>query len=258
MATIGILRGHPALQRVGRLIYCRAFSSLRTMQPHDHDLDQLPRAGGVACAVIALCVVFAIGGCVQRRLTIRSNPPGARVYVGDEEIGTTPVSTDFVYYGTRKIRLVKDGYETMVVNQPIPAPWYQIPPLDFVSENLVPGEIRDERVVNFQLVPLQPVLTDQFLARGEQLRSSGAPPMTVIAPAAVAPGASFPSPGASAPAGVLPEPLSSPPAVGAPQGQQAPFVAPPARSAVPAAPSPVPLAPSVPAPYNPPEHLPPG
>ena len=42
----------------------------------------------------------------------------------------------FIYYGTREIRLVKPGYETLTVNQPIPAPWYQIPPIDFASENL--------------------------------------------------------------------------------------------------------------------------
>jgi PEGA domain len=225
------------------------------MQSHDVDDRLRDRPGRLTSLATALCVLAAIGGCVQRRLTIRSNPPGARVYVGDEEIGTTPVSTDFVYYGTRKIRLVKDGYETMVVNQPIPAPWYQIPPLDFVSENLVPGEIRDERVVNFQLAPLQPVLTDQFLARAEQLRASGAPPTSMIAPAVVSPGISLPAPGVSVPAEVLPEPTTSPPAVVPPQ---APFVAPPGSGAVPAPPANAPVVPTVPPPYNPPQYLPSG
>jgi hypothetical protein len=121
-------------------------------------------------------------GCVTRRLTMRSNPPGARVYVGDEEIGTTPVSHDFTYYGTRKIRLVKDGYETLIVNQPIPAPWYQIPPLDFVSENLVPGEIRDERVVTYEMTPLQLQSKEQILQKANALRSAslGRPMTTPI------------------------------------------------------------------------------
>ena len=48
-------------------------------------------------------------------MTIRTNPPGALVYVDDYEIGTTPVSTNFTYYGKRKIRIVKDGYETLTV-----------------------------------------------------------------------------------------------------------------------------------------------
>jgi hypothetical protein len=183
-----------------------------------------------AAAIAALCfAVLLATGCVQRRLTIRSNPPGARVYVGDEEIGTTPVSTDFVYYGTRKIRLVKDGFETLVVNQPIPTPWYQIPPLDFVSENFVPGEIRDERVVNYQLVPLQPVPSDQLLSRAEQLRAnSGAQPISVAPPAIVIPPASG-VPVSPTQQYILPQPS---------------VVQPPAST--------------TPPPYNPPQFLPPG
>ena len=77
-------------------------------------------------------------------------PAGALLFVHNYEIGTTPVATDFVYYGTRQIRLVKDGYETLVINQPIPAPWYEYFPADFVAENLVPGHIRDVRHADLQ------------------------------------------------------------------------------------------------------------
>ena len=102
--------------------------------------------------VVALLAALTATGCVQRRMTIRSSPPGALAYVDDYQIGTTPVSTDFIYYGTRKIRLVKDGYETLTVRQPFPLPWYQVFPLDFVTENIWPGEIRDERVVDLATV----------------------------------------------------------------------------------------------------------
>src|SRR6195952_804095 len=74
---------------------------------------------------------------VRRRLNVLTNPPGALVYVDNQQIGTTPCSVDFIYYGTREIRLIKPGYETLTVNQPIPAPWYEYVGLDFVSENLV-------------------------------------------------------------------------------------------------------------------------
>jgi hypothetical protein len=103
---------------------------------------------------------------------LRSNPPGAMAYVDNQPIGTTPCATDFTYYGTREIRLVKAGYETLTVNQPLPAPWYQIPPLDFVSENLVPRKIQDYRTASFNLAPQVLVPTDQLIARGEQLRQS--------------------------------------------------------------------------------------
>ena len=120
--------------------------------------------------MLVLCLV-CLSGCVRRRMTIRTNPPGAVVYVDDYQIGTTPVSTNFVHYGTRKLRIVKDGYETLTVEQPIPAPWYQIPPLDFVSETLVPKEIRDHRTLNYQLVPQQVVAPDQLRARAEDMRA---------------------------------------------------------------------------------------
>jgi hypothetical protein len=133
--------------------------------------------------LLACLLCAAQAGCVQRRLTIRSNPPGALVYVDDYPIGTTPVSTSFVYYGTRKVRLVLSGYETLSVLQPMPTPWYEYPGLDFVSENLVPGEIRDERVVDFQLKPQMIVPSQQLLGRAENLRHGAAAPQMPVPPA---------------------------------------------------------------------------
>jgi len=103
-------------------------------------------------------------------MTIRSNPPGAFVYVDNYPIGTTPVSTNFTHYGTRSIRLVKDGFETQAVEERIKAPWYEIPPLDFVSENLVPGEIRDHRTFTYQMHPQMVVPSNVLLDRAEDLR----------------------------------------------------------------------------------------
>jgi hypothetical protein len=121
--------------------------------------------------LLAAIAIAMQPGCVRRRLMIRSNPPGAMVYVDNQPIGQTPCATSFIYYGTREIRLVKPGYETLTINQPIPAPWYQIPPIDFVSENLVPNEIQDFRTVTFNLQPQVIVPIDQLIARGEQLRA---------------------------------------------------------------------------------------
>jgi hypothetical protein len=120
--------------------------------------------------VIALAVLLTTGGCVQRQLTIRSNPPGALVYVGKEQIGVTPCSTPYTYYGVRKIRLVKDGFETLTVDENIPPPWYERVPLDFVSENLWPAEIRDDRTLSFNLQPQRVVPPGEIIARGENLR----------------------------------------------------------------------------------------
>lgn len=115
---------------------------------------------------------------MQRRLTIVSNPPGAVVKVDDVEIGRTPVSTSFTYYGTRKIQLAKAGYETLTVLQPVAAPWYQWPGIDFVSEHFIPGKIHDDRLFNYDLEPAVVVPTDQLLQRAEELRQQSDIPST--------------------------------------------------------------------------------
>jgi len=123
--------------------------------------------------LLALVVALspALAGCVQRRLSIRSNPPGALVYVDDYEIGRTPCSTQFTYYGKRKFRLVLDGYETLTTEQRIWFPWYQVVGVDFVAENLVPWEIRDERDLVFNMQPLRNVPTTELLENAERLRA---------------------------------------------------------------------------------------
>ena len=148
-------------------------------------------------------------GCVHRRLTIRSNPPGALVYVDNQEIGRTPVSTSFVYYGTRAIRLEMDGYEPVEELHRLRPPWYQYPPIDFVSENFSFREIRDERVLDFELVPMQLVPTQQLIQRANQLRRDSQ--MGFVAPLPTLPAAAPVIPGPP-----LPGPLSVPGPIGPP------------------------------------------
>lgn len=144
-------------------------------------------------------------------MTIHSNPPGALVYVDDYELGTTPISTNFTYYGKRKIRLVKDGYETKTVMQQVLPPWYQYFPLDFLTENFVPGEIRDTRTLTFNLTPQAIAPTDSVMGRAEQLRR-GIHQETGTTPAAVriTPGPSMSQPGPMTPAPMTPVPQAMP------------------------------------------------
>jgi len=124
--------------------------------------------------LFVVCMCLASMGCVRRRLTVRTNPPGAQVFVDDQEIGVTPCSASFVYYGTRKITLMKDGYKTETLFQKINPPWYEIPPLDFLSENLVTRELRDERIVDVQLAPEEIVPQQKLIERAQALREGAA------------------------------------------------------------------------------------
>ena len=123
--------------------------------------------------LFALLVLLAITqtGCVHRRMTIRSIPAGALVKVDGDEIGYTPVSVDFTYYGTREITLTKDGYETQTVMQKVQTPWYQVFPLDAVSDNLLPFEVTNRHEFTYQLQPKVVVPTEELLNRGNMLRS---------------------------------------------------------------------------------------
>ena len=119
---------------------------------------------------LTLVILTSHVGCVRRRMTIRSNPPGAVVFVDERRIGVTPVSTSFTYYGTRNVQLVKDGYESVTEEHKFSPPWYQFPVVDFFAENLWPFETRDERILDFELPPQQSVPPTQVLQRANQLR----------------------------------------------------------------------------------------
>jgi hypothetical protein len=177
--------------------------------------------GGWWALQIALFIAMVLpsSGCVRRRLNVRTNPPGALVYVDNQQIGTTPCSVDFTYYGTREIRLVKPGFETLTVNQPIPAPWWQYPGIDFISENLVATKIRDNRTVTYNLAPQVIVPTQELVDRANQLRQDAlqypAAQAAATAPVVVAPGSPVIVP---APAPVVAPPATVPGAYPAPAG----------------------------------------
>lgn len=104
-------------------------------------------------------------------MTVRTSPPGATVSIDNQLIGTSPAASSFVYYGTREIRIEKDGFKTETIRRKIKPPWYQWPVADFVSETLWPGELRDERIIDVELVPAVDENAEEVLGRAQQLRS---------------------------------------------------------------------------------------
>lgn len=132
--------------------------------------SRLPNRLNKSWLLLLVALLALSSGCVRRRMTIRSNPPGAVVYVDEQRIGVTPVSTGFTYYGTRNIQLVKDGFETVKEKHRFETPWYQYPVVDFFSENLWPFEVRDERILDFELAPQKSTVPTEVMQRAEQLR----------------------------------------------------------------------------------------
>lgn len=121
---------------------------------------------------LAICA-GGVTGCVERRYVITTDPPGAVVLRNGAPIGASPADDHFVYYGKYKFTIIKDGYETKHVVQPIETPWYEFFPLDFFTENLVPWRIEDVRRFHYQLEPIKPMTPEEIVGRAGGMREQG-------------------------------------------------------------------------------------
>lgn len=129
--------------------------------------------------IVALAMlIFLSSGCVERRMVIitHPSPEASNAIVYDEKnqpLGGSPVDKPFTYYGTYRFRIVKDGYEPLVVEQCVRAPWYEFPGLDFISENLIPWTIRDVRYFTYVLQPAQVRDPETLYREAEALQGYG-------------------------------------------------------------------------------------
>ena len=110
--------------------------------------------------IVAL-IVLAAGGCVERKLLIRTDPPGAVVTLNREEPlpGTTPLQVEFDHYGHFHVLVTKDEHVPLETVTPVSAPWWAWPPFDIVTELLLPFTIEDHRELDFTLRPVPPPIS---------------------------------------------------------------------------------------------------
>ncbi len=101
----------------------------------------------------AFVTAAALAGCVERRLTINTEPQGAMVILNDQQIGESPVTVPFNWYGDYWVRISKDGYETLNTHRKLDAPLHDYLPFDFFAQILYPGHIVDTYEWTFELEP---------------------------------------------------------------------------------------------------------
>tara|TARA_R110000868_G_scaffold119469_2_gene316848 strand:+ start:148507 stop:148896 length:390 start_codon:yes stop_codon:yes gene_type:complete len=77
--------------------------------------------------------LLAMGGCVERRVKVTSEPSGARVWLNDEVIGVTPCEAGFKFYGKYDVRLALDGYKPVHEGRVMRAPIYEYPIVDLAA-----------------------------------------------------------------------------------------------------------------------------
>ena len=119
------------------------------------------------------------------KLTVTSEPEGALVYLNNQEVGRTPLTREFTWYGNFDVQLRKEGYATLKTNKHVTAPWWQWPPIDLFAD-VLPMRLRDERAIAFTMQPAttQPndpsILIDRATELRGQLESSPStrPPST--------------------------------------------------------------------------------
>ncbi len=123
-----------------------------------------------ALAGLGVSLLAVTVGCVERTITINTAPDGALVYLNDEEIGRSPVSKNFTWYGDYDIVIRKEGYKTLKTHAKILEPWYQVPPLDFFSEILFPATLRDTHYLEYDLEEQEYPPHDELVERAKQFR----------------------------------------------------------------------------------------
>ena len=121
--------------------------------------------------LIGLSLLCALAtGCVQRTITVTSEPSGALVYLNDEEVGRTPTTVPFTWYGVYDVRLTKAGYETLYTTQQAEPPLFDTLGLDLISE-VSPDTERVNLEWHYVLQRPQPVDESMTVDRARQLRS---------------------------------------------------------------------------------------
>ncbi len=120
--------------------------------------------------IILSAVLLFNTGCVERFIKVTSRPPGAVVWLNDQEIGTTPITVPFTWYGEYSVTLRKNGYEPINTSRKAEAPLYQWPALDFVSECLVPFTFKDNHEWDFELTARQEVDQNKLIIRAERMK----------------------------------------------------------------------------------------
>ncbi len=87
-----------------------------------------------AALILACTAAAALTGCRTRTLEITTEPPGALVWLNDEQVGRTPLETGFVHYGTYDVRIRLEGYNPIVTHRTAGAPLVDQPGIDLVTQ----------------------------------------------------------------------------------------------------------------------------
>lgn len=119
---------------------------------------------------VSLIAAIVLSGCVERRLTINTRPQGALVVLNDEEVGQSPVTVSFEWYGDYCVRISKEGYETLDTHRELKGPWYDKFPFDFFAQLVSPKRIVDSYEWTFELSEKQQISREELIKNAKELK----------------------------------------------------------------------------------------
>ncbi len=132
-------------------------------------------------ATLAALGAGMVTGCVERKITIGSDPDNAIVTLNDEEIGRTPVSVPFVWYGDYDVvlRLEKNVGTPqkpeirryyLHTHKRTKTPVFQIVGIDLIAE-VLPITFTDEQIWAFPIPQVQEPADDALIERARDLKT---------------------------------------------------------------------------------------
>lgn len=129
--------------------------------------------------LLTVMTVFCVTGCIERKLTITSEPAGALVIISDKEIGRTPVTHEFLWHGEYDIilRFPEKGYKTLNESANLNMRWYQYPPIDLFS-SIAPWTYKDHRYLHYKLQKMDPPDNAALIKRAEQMQKANDMPVS--------------------------------------------------------------------------------
>jgi hypothetical protein len=141
----------------------------------------IPRHFSLRPLLLAALCLAPLTGCVERKLTIGSDPEGAVVTLNDEEIGRTPITVPFLWYGDYNVVL---RYEKIVGTPHKPdirryylhthkrthAPIFQLIPIDLFAD-ILPFTFTDHQVWAFPIPEVQEPTDAALIQRARDLKA---------------------------------------------------------------------------------------
>lgn len=116
--------------------------------------------------MVLLCGPVA---CVERTITVTSEPAGALLHLNEREVGRTPVTVPFTHYGTYDVRLQADGHRPLWTRAEAKTPLWDLPGPDLFAE-MIP-DARSEINWHFDLEKLPPPDREALLKHSRQMKA---------------------------------------------------------------------------------------